>query len=693
MLGRDATRNPVSPEMNAPIQWDVESGRNIKWSARMGSQTYGTPVVAGGQVYVGTNNAAGYLKRYPRTVDLGCLLCFREADGEFLWQYSAEKLPSGRRHDWPLQGLGSSPLVEGERMWFVNNRWEVICADTRGFRDGENDGPYMDERVEDAREADVVWMFDLMDELGVRPLPAGMGPDRRCSIAVSYKDRIYVVTGNGVDISRTNIPAPDAPSLVCFHKETGKVLWSDNSPGKNILHTQIASPLVAEIAGRGQVIVPQGDGWIRSFDALTGNLIWKFDINFKESKWILGGRGSRNNILATPVLYENRIYIASGQEAEHGEGMGRLVCIDPTNNGDISSELAVDKEGNVIAHRRLQAVDPSKGEKAIPNPNSGLVWEFGAKTQAQYRNQEFEQQMHRTVSSVAVHKGLLIVADFSGLVHCLDAKTGKQYWTYDALSAMFAAPLIVDGKVYVADEDGDVAVFRLSADPDVAMKKVSGEHRPIAKINMGNSVHCSPIFANGTLYIVPRTTLHAIQSATRTEKTSKPTRTDKTRARRTPRAVFTPTPQDVVEKMLELAAVKKGNVVYDLGSGDGRILITAATKYGCKAVGYEIDPELVKLSRKQVQKANLKSLVTIHQADLFNADLSNADVVTLYLLPVQNKKLIPRLKKLKAGSRIVAHEFPLPGFAADKKVKIESKESGEKHTLYLWTAPLKTSRK
>ena len=214
MFGRTATRNPVVPVGDGPTEWNVDSGKNIKWSAKLGSQTYGTPVVAGGQIYVGTNNGAGYLERYPDRVDLGCLLCFRESDGKFLWQFSAEKLPTGRVHDWPGQGLGSSPLVEGERMWFVSNRLEVVCLDTQGFRDGENDAPYDDEPVESPREADVVWKLDLMNQLGVHPHPCGVGPHWRCSIAASYGARLFVVTGNGVDSTHFNIPAPRAPSTM-----------------------------------------------------------------------------------------------------------------------------------------------------------------------------------------------------------------------------------------------------------------------------------------------------------------------------------------------------------------------------------------------------------------------------------------------------------------------------------------------
>jgi SAM-dependent methyltransferase len=145
--------------------------------------------------------------------------------------------------------------------------------------------------------------------------------------------------------------------------------------------------------------------------------------------------------------------------------------------------------------------------------------------------------------------------------------------------------------------------------------------------------------------------------------------------------------------MLELASVKKADLVYDLGSGDGRILITAAKKYGCKAVGIEIEPELVKLSRDRAKKEGVERLVSIEQKDIYTVDLREANVVTLYLLPEQLKRLMPQLKTLKPGSRIVSHQFELPGFTPGKAITVESKEDGGKHSAYLWTAPLKATSK
>lgn len=162
---------------------------------------------------------------------------------------------------------------------------------------------------------------------------------------------------------------------------------------------------------------------------------------------------------------------------------------------------------------------------------------------------------------------------------------------------------------------------------------------------------------------------------------------------REPDVVFVPTPQEVVDKMLELAQVKKDDLVYDLGCGDGRIVVTAAKKYGCRAVGYDISPKRVKESLENVKKNNVGNLVRIEQQDIFTLDLSKANVITLYLLPSLNVKLIPQLEKLKPGSRIVSHDFDMKGVKPDKIVIIpdEDDDYGD-HTIYLWTTPLKKQK-
>lgn len=162
---------------------------------------------------------------------------------------------------------------------------------------------------------------------------------------------------------------------------------------------------------------------------------------------------------------------------------------------------------------------------------------------------------------------------------------------------------------------------------------------------------------------------------------------------RRPDVIFVPTPPEVVDKMLELAQVTKDDLVYDLGCGDGIIVVTAAKKYGCQAIGYDIDPQRVKESRERVRENNVGHLVRIEHRDIFTLNLSEANVITLYLLPELNVKLIPQLDKLKPGSRIVSHDFDMKGVKPDKVVRMTSDEGAAGHTVYLWTTPLKKTKK
>jgi outer membrane protein assembly factor BamB len=494
--------------------WDPTGSKNIKWVSKLGSQTYGNAVVADGLIYVGTNNSSGWLKRYPAKVDLGCLLCFDAETGKFMWQHSSEKLPSGRVHDWPLQGICCAPLVEGDRLWFVTSRGEVQCLDTAGFRDNENDGPYKDEPFTSEDEADTVWVFDMMKSMGI-------SQHNMCSCSVtSAGDLLFVNTSNGVDVEHNYIPAPDAPSFFAINKHTGKVVWTDSSPGLNILHGQWSSPCYAVIDGQPQVIFPGGDGWIYSFDPQGGGktegksrLLWKFDANPKTSLWELGGRGTRNNVIATPVVHQGRVYVAVGQDPEHGEGDGHLWCIDPTKRGDISPELVFNAAdpNKQIEPKRLQSADPKLGDLTRPNPNSGAIWHYSKVDSNEDGEIDFEETIHRSCGTVAIKDNILYIADFSGLLHCLDATSGKVHWTYDMLAAAWGTPLIVEDKVYIGDEDGEVAIFRHSSDPNIAMREVDDELVPyFGERNMGNSVYSTLIVAGNVLYVSNRTHLFAI---------------------------------------------------------------------------------------------------------------------------------------------------------------------------------------
>ncbi len=508
--GGTSQRNNAPDTGTLPDSWDVgqfdfrtgewknETAENIRWMAKLGNESYASPVIAGGRVFCATNNGAGYVKRYPAEVDLGCLLAFNLADGSFLWQHSAEKLKEGRDVDWPDQGICCSPMVEGDRLWIVTNRGEVVCLDTEGFHDSENDGPCQSEVSQDRSESDVIWIYDMMGELGSRQ------HNMACCSVTAAGNLLLVGTSNGVAGDEETIPAPEAPSFIALDKTTGNLIWADASPGQNILHGQWGSPACAVLGGVPQAIFPGGDGWLYSFlaertDDKKARLLWKFDCNPKDTVWEGGGQGDRNSIIATPMISGGLVYITTGEDPESGEGQGDLWCIDPTRRGDVSSHLVVDAQGKPVAPRRYAAWDEAAGEKIVPNENSAAVWHYRGEDVDDDGKFSFEETMHRGLGSAAVRDGLLVIGDFSGLVHCLDAKTGSVYWTHDMLATMWGGPLLADGKIYIGDEDGDVVVFKLAKELEI-----------MNELNVGNSVYSSPVAVGNTLYISTRSHLFAI---------------------------------------------------------------------------------------------------------------------------------------------------------------------------------------
>lgn len=443
MWGGEPTRNMVSDETGMPEDWDIKSGRNIRWVAALGSQSYGNTVVSEGKIFVGTNNE---LVRNPAlTGDRGVIMAFRESDGKFLWQATSTKLAAGRVNDWPEQGVCSSPAVVGDRLYYVSNRAELVCLDTEGFLDKENDGPFTDEEDKAEIDGDVVWKLDMIEELGVFP------HNLATSSPLVVGDLVFICTSNGVDESHINIPVPLAPSFIAVNRHTGEVVWEDDSPAENIVHGQWSSPAYGVVNGKPQVIFPGGDGYLYAFEPETGKKIWWFDCNPKGSEW-KGGRGTKNNLIATPVVYDNKVYIAVGQDPEHGEGKGHLWAIDATKEGDVTE--------------------------------SAVVWHY---------------DFRRTISTVAIQNGLLFAANLTGFLHCIDLETGKKYWEHDLLAAVWGSPYLVDGKLYIGDEDGDVTVLAASKE-----KKV------IAEMNMGNSAYGTAVAANGVLYIMTRSDLYSI---------------------------------------------------------------------------------------------------------------------------------------------------------------------------------------
>ncbi len=440
MWGGRPDRNMVSDETGLPADWDISTKRNIRWVAALGSRTYGNPVIAGGKVFIGTNNEKA---RNPKIAgDNGVLMCFAESDGRFLWQSAHDKLAEAQERDWPEIGVCSTPSIAGDRLYYVSNRGELVCLDTEGFLDGENDGPILNERHRDPIDADFVWTLDMIRELGVVPHHASASPP------LVVEDIVFVVTGNGNDADHERVPAPDAPSFIAVDRATGKLLWRDSSPGANILDGQWSGPAYGVVNGQPQVVFPGGDGWLYAFEPKTGKPIWRFNGNAANA-------GDKCNLLATPVIHDNKVFIGIGQDPENGDGPGSLWAIDATKTGDVTA--------------------------------TADLWRYGGKDFA------------RTISTVAVRDGLLYAVELRGFLHCLDATTGRPLWKHDLKAPVWASPMVADGKVYIGNEDGDISVFRHGR-----------EKKLLAANAMKETVYSTVTPANGTLYVADRTHLYAI---------------------------------------------------------------------------------------------------------------------------------------------------------------------------------------
>ena len=451
--GGSNDKNMVSDEKPPATQWDLKSGTNIKWTFGLGSQTYGNPVIAGGKVFVGTNNNATLRPKIKG--DKGVVVCVDEKTGKFLWQATHDKLPTGQVNDWPEQGICSSPCVVGDRLYYVSNRCELVCADVNGMANG-NDGPITDEKYNEPEDADIIWSLDMIEELGVFP------HNLATSSPIVVDGRVFAITSNGVDEGHLNLPSPVAPAFIAADAKTGEVIWTRNDPGKNTLHGQWSSPAFAVIAGTPQAIFAGGDGWCYAFSPDKGEPIWKFNLNPADAKYVLGGKGTKNYIISTPVIFEDSVFLCVGQDPEHGEGIGHLYRIDATKRGDITE--------------------------------SGKLWHVGG------------EEFHRSLSTAAIKDGRLYHSDLSGFVYCMDVKTGKQLWKHDTFAALWGSCTVIGDKVYIGTEDGEVLVFEHAA-----------EKKLVATNDLGNSVYTTPVAANGVLYITNRNTLFAIQDGAKSD--------------------------------------------------------------------------------------------------------------------------------------------------------------------------------
>ena len=478
--GGTAGKNMVADEKGLPVSFvpgtkdsrsgtiSLDTAQNVKWARKVCASTYSTPVVAGGKVFL---CGSGDDRQ-------GVIACLDEETGKLLWNWQGGNSSHGF-------GICSTPVVEGDRLYVVDVNCVALCLDTNGRADGPK-----------RRKPRVLWSFDMQKHL--KTFPA----DVYCGSGVIDGDLLYVPTSNGIDpfapgakermfeldkqfkggrrirgdASAYPVPSPDAPNLVAFDKRTGRLLATDDAPiAKNLLKGQWSSCSLGRIGGRNLVFYGAGDGVCYAFESLQTapaqavklKTAWSCDCippEYEESgdvprivhyyqgdsRW--GGTLNKNDgtymgaaeIIGTPVLYRDRIYVAIGRDAAFGRGRGALQCIDATKTGDIT--------------------------------RSGKLWTY--------------QGLDWTPATVSIADGLVYLADTAGRLHCVDAETGRCYWVYEAHCGMLlGSTLVADGKVYMPGSKG------------LHVLAAGKQARLLAKVNVGAPIYSSPVAANGTLYI------------------------------------------------------------------------------------------------------------------------------------------------------------------------------------------------
>ena len=491
--GRDSSRNMVGIAKNLPVEVnpgemndeteeiDLSSAKNVRWVVKLGSQAYGNTSVGFGKVFAGTNNES---PRDPNIIgDRGNLMCVDEKTGSFLWQLVVPKLGARKVSDWEYVGICSSAAIEEDRLWVITNRGEVVCLDIDGMADG-NDGPFMDEAdfMTDKnvppgktpvvpkvgpQHADILWVFDMRDaDTGVGVFPHNVSS---CSPLV-HGDILYTATSNGVDWSHTNIPGEFVPSLIALDKNTGKLLGEEVSGvSERVLHASWSSPAIGKVKGMDMLAWGGGDGFAYGFDPKPVmdedegieilKELWRYDGNPPNYHKKENGDPIKyatykgpSEIIATTVIHDGLVYAITGQDPEHGDGVGRLRCIDPSGKGNLSGKA---------------------------------VWTY--------------TDIGRSISTPSIVDGLVFAAEYDGDIHCVDAKTGKPYWVHETGSRVWASTLVADGKVFLGTEDGEVVILAAGK-----------EKKHLGTIELHAPIYSSAVTANDTLYVATQTHLYAI---------------------------------------------------------------------------------------------------------------------------------------------------------------------------------------
>jgi outer membrane protein assembly factor BamB len=456
-------RNMVSAERGLPAEIGFGDGRNVRWQAALGTESHGTPVVSGGRVFMGTNN--GVPRDAKHEGDRGVLMAFAESDGRFLWQLVVPKRSEDPYFDWPKSGISSPATVEGERVYVVTNRGEVVCLDAAGLANG-NQGPYRDEarhmspageppREPGEHDADILWITDLTAVAGI------WSHDAAHSSILIDGENLILNSGTGVDNTHRKIRRPEAPGLVVLDKASGKLVARDReNVSLETFHCNWSAPSLAESGGVRRLFFCGGNGMVYAFappgeDRVEGvtslRRLWMHDPDPEAPKqdvhrYNQNRQEGPSNVFGMPVCHEGRLYVAGGGDLWWGKTSSWLQCLDQQSG------------------KRLWTAGLGK----------------------------------HVMSTPAVSGELCFIADTDGIIYCFHAVTGREFWRHETRGDYWASPLVADGRIYLGSRKGGFLV--LAADrrgPTV-----------LSEAQAGSPVSATAVAANRRLFIATMTTLY-----------------------------------------------------------------------------------------------------------------------------------------------------------------------------------------
>ena len=422
-----ATGLPEDPGTNAPL-----------WEVKLGTRQYSIPTIDRGRVYIGASDAVVSRPGYTPTGG-GVVMCVEQATGKLLWQLASPRYMAGVKPPYHFDqwkcGICSGPVVDGDRVFVIGNRGDILCLDRDG-QAGGHAGATTDElaymgitnRTPDTAlgptDGRIVWRYDLLKELGVIP------HDVCGSTLLMVGELLYACTSNGLDDRHKKVPAPLAPTLIVLDKHTGRLVARDDEKiGLRLFHCNWSSPSAAQVKGRTLIFFGGGDGILYAFEppapAADGTVqllkkVWAYDCNppayrFRDgepvpySLWNRNSPDGPSEIIGTPVCHDGRVYASIGQSPVHGNGHGCLSC-----------------------------VEAATGRK---------IWD--------------SQLVDRTLATPAIADGLLYLPDTTGHLHCFDAVTGQRHWVHPLeAKCWIASAFVADGKVYISTEDSVLWVLK-----------------------------------------------------------------------------------------------------------------------------------------------------------------------------------------------------------------------------------------